>query len=178
MVVEDGHDLEAALQRATAELGIRAQHLRVTRAALGAAIAEHRALFRPQQSAAIRKHRLQALDAMREFADFQPRLWGPLVFGDGPPDRIRLLLSADTPELVAMHLADRHIPWREAEVVLHHSGGRRVTRPALRFMAGDSSVELVTLDRTVRSDPPRDPISGGALETLDTEALTALLAAD
>lgn len=112
---------------------------------------------------------------MRSFSDFRPRLTGALVHGDGPLDVIRLLLFADTPEQVMLHLHDRHIPWQDTEVVLHYSAGRRVGQPALRFLAGETAVELVILDRQSRSDPPRDPISGGRLEMLDTDELSALI---
>ena len=75
-----------------------------------------------------------------------------------------------------LHLSDRHIPWQDAEVVLHYSGGRRIARPALRFLAGETTVELVILDRQSRSDPPRDAITGGRLEMLDAAEVGALAA--
>jgi hypothetical protein len=45
-------------------------------------------------------------------------------------------------------------------------------------MAGDTTVELVLLDESSRSDPPRDPITGGRLETLDADQLARLIAAE
>ena len=67
------------------------------------------------------------------------------------------------------------MPWHSAEVTLHFSGGRRMAQPALRFLAGDVTIELIVLDPKSRSDPPRDPIDGGPLTSLDIERLEALL---
>lgn len=82
---------------------------------LRTAVDEYRRLFRPQQLNQLHACRRLALDAMCDLAAFEPQLAGSLVHGDGPLDRIRLLLRADTPEQVIMHLDDRHIPWRTAE---------------------------------------------------------------
>ncbi len=106
---------------------------------------------------------------------FDPRLFGGLVKGDGPLDRIRLLLQAETPEQVMLYLHDQHIPWREGETTLHFSTDRRVAQPTLSFEAGDSTVELVILAGSRPSDPPRDSISGGRLELLDIAQLEQLI---
>jgi hypothetical protein len=175
-VVNDGHDLERALKRAAREHRIKLQHARPSREALHAAIHEYRALFRPQQEQQLEAQRGIAAEAMRTFSRFQPRLIGALVRGDGPLEKVQLLLTADTPEQVMLALNDQRIPWRESEVVLHYAGGRRAARPALRFMAGDTRVELILLDGSSRSDPPRDPVTGGRLEALSPAQLETLLA--
>ena len=175
LVVDGGHDLENAVRRAARSRGISLQQARPLLATVHQAIAEYRALFRPQQLEQLRERRELARQAMQTFEVFRPRLAGALVRGDGPLERIRLLLVAETPEQVAMHLADRHMPWRESAIELHYSGGRRLMRPALLFVAGDTTVELVILDAGSHSDPPRDPITGGRLATLDAAALDALL---
>lgn len=175
-MVDGGHDLETALRRAARERGISLQQARPPTAALQAAIRDYRELFRPQQSKDLQAQRQLALHAMQTFAEFRPHLVGAPIHGDGPLDRVRLLLFADTPEQVMLHLSDRHIPWQDAEVVLHYSGGRRIARPALRFLAGETTVELVILDRQSRSDPPRDAITGGRLEMLDAAEVGALAA--
>jgi len=175
LVVDDGYALDSALQRAARNQGVKLQQARPSLEALRAAIREHRALFRPDQERRLQGQRRLALDAMRALAEFRPRLIGSLIHADGPFDRVRLLLIADTPEQVMLHLGDRHIPWRDAEVSLHYSGGRRVNRPAVRFMAGETAIELIILDRDSHSDPPRDPITGGPLEMLDADQLNALI---
>ena len=115
---------------------------------------------------------------MQALADFRPRLFGSLVDGCGPLERVRLLLESESPEAVMMALSDRHIPWQESEVELHYSGGRKRAWPALRFRAGDSTIELVIVDTRQRSDPPFDPLTGTRLHTVDAVELDALVAGD
>lgn len=175
MVVDEGHDLHTAVQRATAELGIRPQHLDVDIATLRQAVHEYRELFRPQQAATLHDRRKLALQAMRSFADYRPRLAGSLVYGDGPLDRVRLILLADTAEQVMITLHDLHIPWRDAEVTLHYTKDRHKTHPAFRFIAGDMQIELVVLTPGSRNDPPRDALGKGPLDTIGVDQLEALI---
>lgn len=177
-MVDEGRDLAAAVQRAAQEHGIRVNALAASLAELRAAINEYRELFRPQQLTTLRERRQTAMDAMRSFAAFEPRLSGSLVFGDGPLDRVRLMLVADTPEQVLLHLSDQRIPWQEGEVGLVFAGNRRATRPAFRFLAGEVTIELVVLSPADRSDPPREPVGGSPLALLDVDEVTALVAED
>ena len=176
-MVEDGLELEQALHRTAGKLGITLQHAPPIDS-LRNAIRDYRELFRPEQLTRLHEQRRQALRAMSEFSAFQPRLFGSLLHGDGPLDRIRLLLSADTPEQVMHHLADRHIPWREAELLFPYSGRRKKSQPALRFMAGDAMIELVVAPLQSHSDPPLDALTGKRLETLGMHELSALIETD
>ena len=174
-MVEDHLDLQQALMQVARKRGFKRQSDWPSRAALQQAIDDYRSLFHPGQSDRLTAQRGLALDAMRTLEEFHPRLTGTLVHGDGPLDKIRLLLIADSPEQIILHLEDRGMPWHSAEVTLHFSGGRHTAQPALRFLAGDVTIELIVLDPKSRSDPPRDPIDGGPLTSLDIERLEALL---
>lgn len=174
-MVDDGLSLDEALRRVARQHGIQLQHALPPLEALHAAIHDYRELFRPKQLLQMQEQRRLAVQAMSEFSLFHPKLVGTLLHGDGPLDVIRLLLSADTPEQVMHHLSDRHIPWQDTEIVLTYSGKRKVARPAMRFLAGETMVELVVLDHKNKSDPPRNSLSGGQLEMLDVEQLNALI---
>ena len=174
-MVEDGHTPEEALRRAARSCGIHLQAGWPKREALSAAIREYRALFRPQQATTLLQQRRLALEAMREFAVFRPRLFGDLLSGDGPLDRIRLLLTADSPEQLIHQLSNRHIPWQETEAVLMHSGGRRKPTPVMRIVAGGTEIDLVVVDQRSWSDPPVDTLNGRPLATAGAEQLGALI---
>ena len=148
------------------------------REAIWSAIREYRALFRPEQFELLQRQRRLALQIMQTLASFKPRLLGSLVRGDGPLDRIQLLVFADSPESVIWHLNDRHIPWQAVDTLLHYSAGRRLARPTLRFLAGETSIELIILSDQSPSDPPRDPVSGGALDVRGVDELRALIDAE
>ena len=55
---------------------------------------------------------------------------------------------------------------------------RRLARPTLRFLAGETSIELIVLSDQSASDPPRDPISGGALDMRGIDELRTLIDAE
>lgn len=175
LVVDENIDLADAVQRVVREAGIRPQHVGIAAVTLRAAIDDYRQLFRPQQLAILAARRRLALEAMHSLAAFTPRLAGPLVHGDGPLEHVRLLLPADSPEQVIMHLRDNHIPWQTGEVTLRHASERRLAHPALRFVAGDAQIELVILDPRYHSDPPQDALGAGKLLTLNAAELTRLL---
>lgn len=175
MVVDEGHDLHTAVRRAAEQLGIRPQHVDVDIVALRRAVQEYRELFRPEQAETLRRQRALALQAMQSFAEFRPRLAGNLLHGDGPLDRVRLILVADTPEQVMLRLHDLHIPWHDGEVTLQYTKDRRKTHPAFRFMAGELAVELVVLAPATRNDPPRDAFGKGPLEMLNIDQLRSLV---
>lgn len=174
-VVDESLDLPSALRQVSQEQGIHLKQGQPDPAVLRAAIQDYREVFKPAQAAALNRHRQTAVEAMQRFSAFQPKLIGPLVNGDGPVDSIRLLLTADTPEQVIVDLADHRTPWRESETRMHFSGNRQAALPALRFQAGDCSVELIIMAPKQRSDPPRDPLDGGKLPTLNVDELAALV---
>ncbi len=175
LVVDEERDLGAALQRAAQEHGMQAGRLDASVHTLREAVNDYRALFRPDQLQQLHAQRRLALQAMRSFDAFRPRLAGTLVHGDGRLDRIRLLLESDSPEPVIYRLSDLHIPWHEGDATLVFAGGQRATRPAFHFVAGDAQVELIVLRTADRSNPPRDVLGGGPLPTLDIDELQALL---
>ncbi len=175
--MDEGLSAEQALTHAATTHGMPLHRCRPSPEELRAAVREHRALFHPEQFVELAAQRQTALEAMRSLAPFHPRLFGSLVEGTGPLDRISLLLQADATEVVIHALEDRRIPWRSAEQTLHHASGERQAHPALRFEAGGSSIELVILARNYRSNPPCNPIDRKPLETLNSDALAARLAA-
>jgi hypothetical protein len=176
LVVDEGRTLADALHRAAQETGARLRGGDVDLEALRTQINEYRALFRPAQLAVLRANRTLALEAMRSLQEFDPRLFGSLVHGDGPLDTIRLILTADTPESVMLALSDRHIPWREDETALMLSSEGSEVRPSLRFQAGDAEVELVIVSERDRRRAPRDLLGRQPMRLLTATQLQALIA--
>jgi hypothetical protein len=175
-VVSEQRTIGDALRRVADETGTRIDHRQIDLAALRGAIHEYRAMFHRPQLASLQANRRLALEAMDSLADFQPRLTGALVHGDGPLDVVRLMLVADTAETVMMALADRRIPCRSDEVMLEFPGTGRESRPCLTFEAGDVRVELLVL---TPGDAHRRPLERigrqQPIQLLDRKQLAALL---
>jgi len=180
-LLAEGHcqDSHSACRKAAERLGESNPRHWPDQAAIEAALREYQGLFlADRQPAALARLRRLALQAMHDLAAFRPRLTGAVAKGLADSHSpVRLLLSADTPELVAMALLERRIPYREAEVMLSFGGGRREARPAFRFQAGDTTMELVVLAAGRRHDPPRDSADNSPLPALSAADLEALLAA-
>lgn len=173
-------DHHSACRKAAERLGERDTRHWPDARAIEQALREYQALFQAdRQPAELRRLRQLALAAMRDLAQLNPRLVGPVARGVADKHSgIRLLVSAETPETVAMALTDRRIPWQSAEVMLGFSRHRHLVRPAFRFQAGEVPLELVVLAPGDRQDPPRDPVDDGPLRGLSTSQLAELLGED
>lgn len=178
----EGHcdDYRIACRKAAEQLGERNQKRWPSPQAIEQALRDYQQLFRADSQAdALQSLRRLALAAMQDFAHLSPRLVGPVA--RGVADRhsgIRLLMRAETPEDVALLLTNRHIPWHAAEVTLMFSRNRRMARPALRFQAGDTRMELVILPPSDRNDPPLDPADEKPMRGLSAAQLETLLMDD
>jgi hypothetical protein len=175
LIVRDAMAVRPALERAAQEVGLNLRHCRLDCEQISRAVHDYRSLFHPESEAQWRAARETALAAMRELDAFHPRLAGHLVDGLGTPDRILLLVDADTPEEIARELIDRRIPWHACEHRLLHAKGRYIDHPSLCFEAGTYGVEIIVLKPALRSDPPRDALCDRPMPLLTTRQLETLL---
>lgn len=169
-------DILAARRHAALKLGIRNERLWPSPAEIETALREHQALFAsPAQPQALIQLRRIALEAMRFLKDFDPRLTGPVLTGTADRhSKIRLLLSAETPEEVILHLHQHRLPYLASDISVELSRNRRTKLPGLRFEVEDHTVELMILDTAARRDPPRDPITGKRLSGATSEEVERL----
>jgi hypothetical protein len=131
-------------------------------------------LFMPaERSAWLAARRRAALEAMRFFARFEPRLVGALL--DGTADRhsaICLHLFADDPVEIIDWLAAHAIPWEEERRRLRLDREREADFPAFRFVAGEDPVDLTVLPLRLLHQPPLErggerPLPRASLATVE-----------
>lgn len=121
--------------------------------------------------------RAKALEAMKTFQDFLPRLIGPALSGTGDwQTGIELLLFADRPEDVLFTLIEQRIPWQEAERSFRYPDGQRHHHPAFSFMAGETPIQMFVLPLRTLRNPPLDNITDRPLRGANHEELERLLA--
>ena len=161
MAEEGIAELDRARRKAAERTGIGDRRCWPNNQAIQEALLEYRRLFQGErQDAALRRLRTSALEAMRTFARFSPRLVGPALNGTGNGTwGVRLHLFADNPEDVLLALIDQRIPWQEREESSRFGNGVRRSHPTLSFLAGDTPFELVVLPRDALRHPPLDPVS-------------------
>jgi len=153
---------DRARRKAAERVGIDDKRLWPDNREIQAALLQQQHLFQgAEQESTLTSLRRQALAAMNAFADFAPRLVGPVLSGSADPTQgVRLHLFTDNPEDVVFALFDRGIPWQEREKVFRYGDGLRRTHPVFAFFAGDTAFELVVLPVRVRHNPPLDAVDG------------------
>jgi len=162
IMVEQGlADFDRARRKAAERTGILDRRSWPSNEAIQEALLTQRRLFRDLHHAReLAQLRRDAIEAMRAFEGFSPRLIGPVLDGTGPVELgIQLYLFAERPEEVVFRLLDRQIPWQERERSFRYGGGERRNHPVFRFLARETPVELIVLPRTALRNPPLDPVS-------------------
>ncbi|WP_295881266.1 hypothetical protein [uncultured Thiohalocapsa sp.] len=172
-------EFDRARRKAAARLGITDKRCWPDNGEINDALIEQQRLFAPDEHAegldALRRH---ALEAMRTFAEFRPRLIGPALRGTATREHgIELRLFADSPEEVLMALMERHIPWRQREAAQRYASGTVQNAPVFEFVAGGIPVHLQVLPWQALRQPPLDPVSERPERGIDAEELSVLLAA-
>lgn len=164
VLAEDGvRDYLAAKRKAAARLGIRdAAHVFPNNREIEVALEEYHRLFRREsQPARLRELRESARQAMRLFADFRPRLTGPVLAGTATLHaEVQLHLFTDLPEQVGLHLMAYEIPHEMSERRFRALGGDYRQYPVYRFLAGDVRIEAVVFPFDAIREAPADPVDG------------------
>lgn len=143
-----------------------------------AALNEYQRLFQADtQPQALHELRLAAREAMRLFAEFEPRLVGPVLAGNANRHSIvQLHLFADAPEGVVLHLIDRDIPFEVQEKRFRMGTGQHEEFPAYRFVAGNVPIEAVVFPGTGIRQSPASPLDGKPMKRASINEVEALLA--
>lgn len=178
IMVEQGlADFDRARRKAAERTGILDRRRWPSNEAIQEALLTQLRLFRDQDHAeGLGQLRRHAIEAMRAFQGFSPRLVGPVLDGTGPVELgIQLYLFAERPEEVVFRLLDRQIPWQERERSFRYRGGERRTHPVFRFFAGETPVELIVLPRAALRNPPLDPVTERPDRGADMAALERLM---
>ncbi len=141
------------------------------------ALLEHQAVFGGAEHEADLQHlRRRALEAMEFFADFRPRLVGPVLAGTADRESgVQLHLFADTPEAVLFFLMDRSIPFDSDERRMRFGRDGWSIQPVFRFLAGDTEVDLTVFSEAGLREPPRSDVHGGAMERAGIAEVRALV---
>ena len=118
-IAEEGvRDYQLAKRKAAARLGVRDLHGNLpSNSEIEAALEERQRLFGGSaHGASLAMLRRAALEAMRLFEAFEPRLVGPVLAGTATAhDAVQLHLFCDTPERVSIMLLELGIPHEELE---------------------------------------------------------------
>ncbi|WP_295612909.1 hypothetical protein [uncultured Lamprocystis sp.] len=181
IMVEQGEaDFDRARRKAAERTGVLDRRGWPTKEAIADALLTQRRLFQGDAHARdVLRLRSDALQAMRTFRSFSPRLVGPVLRGSGQVDAgVQLCLHADCSEDLVFALMEQRIPWQQHEHLFRYGGGERRAHPVFRFVAGTTPIELIVLPRAAQRNPPLDPVTERPERGADIAELERLLNAD
>ncbi|MFP4130021.1 MAG: hypothetical protein ACLFSJ_04695 [Halorhodospira sp.] len=178
LMAEEGvRDYYAAKRKAAERLGAGETRNLPSNQEIHEALLSHQAIFGgADHEAELLRLRRRAVEAMSFFADFRPRLVGPVLSGTADAgSSVQLHLFADTPETVLLYLTERRIPFESDERRLRFGRDSWSVRPVFRFLAGEAEIELTVFDEAGLREPPRSEVHGGSMERAGIAEVRALV---
>ena len=178
LMAEGGiRDFHQAKTRAAARLGVADASALPRNAEIEAALREYQRLFAgDQRLEELRRRREAALEAMRFFESFEPRLVGAVL--DGSADEhsaVCLHLFSDEPEAVPLFLAERGVPVQEHSRRLRLDRERQAVFPVYVFSADGVRFDLTVLPRDALRQAPLDRVDERPMRRASRAALQELL---
>lgn len=179
LIVSEGiRDYLVAKRKAAERLGAPDTQNLPRNIEVEAELAAYQRLFQEQdQPLRLRQLRAAALDAMRFFERFDPRLTGSVLSGTaGGHSDINLHLFADSPEEVQLFLLEANVPYEHSQRRLRVDRDEYATYPSVRFLAGDIQVEAVIFPCNGVRQAPRSPLDGKPMTRANLRRVEELLA--
>lgn len=170
-------DPARVLRRVARDMGVSDPRALPDRREVEAALAEQQRLFGPaERERHLCRLREEALRAMEALEGFSPRLAGPVLEGlAGPDSVVELHLHSDSPDDVALWLAEHAIPavaGRRHILLDAHIG---IQVPTHAFSAGGVPFLLVVLPLRAQHQSPLDPLGGGTMRRAGINQVRRLL---
>lgn len=170
-------DYHQAKLRAAQRLGIQDERHLPRNTEIETALREYQRLFGGEERLDyLRALRQCAVEAMRFFQAFEPRLVGAVL--DGTADQhsaVCLHLFSDNPEALALFLDENGIPFEQIERQLRWSADEVERVDAYRFSADDIPLDLTLLPLDALRQAPLDRIDGKPMRRANLAAAKQLL---
>ena len=167
LMAEEGvQDFYTAKRKAAERLGAPNTQNMPRNTEIEEALQDYQRLFQGAQGPErLRRLREDAVQAMRLFASFEPRLAGSVLSGTaGAHSDVNLHLFADAPEEVNLFLMGTGIPF---ELGLRRMRLNRETSgdiPSVRFLAGEQPIEALIFPANGIRQAPLSPVDGRPME--------------
>lgn len=173
-------DFHMAKRKAAERLGIHDETHLPKNSEIEDALREHQHLFGgDEHKRLLRNLRETAVEAMRFFSAFEPRLVGAVL--EGTADKysaVCLHLFCDTPEEVIDFLSEQAIPFEEQTRQLRLDHDTREEFPVFVFTADDTPIDLTVLPRDYVRQAPLDRVDEKPMKRATRGAIEQLLSSD
>ena len=181
IIVDHGiRDYRVAKHKAAERLGVGTRGALPGNAEIEAAVAEHLQLFGgDDHEDRLRLMRVAALSAMELLSAFTPRLVGPVLAGTADENSaVNLHLFADSPESVAMELAQMGVNYKPYERRLKSRKDQFETFAGFEFHHGNNPIQATVFPVDGIGQAPMSPIDGKPMKRADLSHVQEMLAHD
>jgi len=178
IIVDQGiRDFRSAKIKAAERLRMSAHGALPGNEEIEQAVSEHLQLFgRDSHAAFLAQMRKVALSAMELLSIFTPRLVGPVLNGTADENSpVTLHVFADSPEQVAMRLAELGVSYRLCERRLKSRRDQTDVFAEFAFHHGDTSVAATVFPVVNIRQAPISPINGKPMRRANTKLVRDLL---
>ena len=178
IMAEQGvHDYAQAKRKAAERLGIREEEALPRNAEVEMALRERQRLFQhAEQPGWLRARREAAVQAMRFFSAFEPRLVGSVLEGTADEhSAVCLHVFSDDPHAVRHFLAEHRIPFEESARRLRHDRERSEDYPVFLFTADGIAMDITALPRDGLRQAPLDRVDSRPMRRAALAAVIALV---
>ncbi len=178
LMAEDGiHDFYTAKRKAAERLGAPNTHNMPRNIEIEEALLGYQRLFiGAEGEQKLRELREAALQAMRFFARFEPRLTGSVLSGTaGVHSDVNLHLFADTPEEVNLFMLDAGIQFEAGLRRMKLNRETSADIPSVRFLAGDIPIEALVFPAKGLRQAPLGPVDGRPMARASINRLMEML---
>lgn len=178
LMSEEGIDsFNYARKKAAHKLGIHNEHAYPDNKEILAQLKIHQSLYlSSSHEQTVHDLRKTALNAMKLFQDFSPKLIGSVLLGHANKhSSIDILLIANSPEEIAMHLLKHNIPYQLQDWKLFFNKKKHQRVPSYQFYAHEHKVNLIILTENQRKLIPLSTLNGQSMQRASIKQLEALL---
>jgi hypothetical protein len=178
LMTESGlRDFGLAKRKAGARLGVADETGLPTNAEVEDALREHQRLFQADsQPLVLRRLRAAAVEALRFFEPFEPRLVGAVLEGTADAhSAVCLHLHTDDPAEVLIRLREQGADFSQHQRRLRLDATHVLECPVVRFDAGDAPIDLTILPYARLRQAPLDRVDGSPMQRAGLAAVQALL---
>ena len=178
LATEGQRNYRSAKEKAAHRLGVPAHGGLPSNSEVEAELKRYQALYGGDaHRAAVQDLREAAIEAMKFFERFRPKLVGPVLEGTADEhSRVTLHLFCETPDEVVAFLLDRNIRFeQETRRIRWHDDSYR-DLDLVVIDAGGESFELALMAGGSWKQPPPDPVDGRAQRRAGTAEVEKLIA--
>jgi hypothetical protein len=176
MAEEGTDDYARAKRKAARQIGMEDPGKLPSNDEIDQALRVHHTLYQQtEHNVLLRALRERALEAMREFARFNPYLTGSVLSGNaGRNSDIDLQLFTDNPKAVELFLLDRQIRYRTAQSRLY-CGDSLLAAPLFVINDGTVDIQITVLPEQAVRQAVKTSQTGRSMERAKPEAVQQLL---